>query len=259
MVCMLFCRALYTRLTLNSTQYNTSSLLLRQPQEIKNMIYGWVIGREAIHIDRRYSGAHSRISYECYICKAKVPDINDSKLFDVDEVANMTPQEKSDRVWDERHIPCCLENIDICWKVPAVLLACRQTYLEARMIIYKDFTLQFDSTVGFHCWTKSLSPAKVAAVQSIRLTDERGELPEWVSMIGFMLGRLAGLRSIELQLYRDYYSSDEEIFKYIEDFGEIELGAVTLNVLLSSRQIASFHGTPKGGAVRSIRASDLWS
>lgn len=75
------------------------------------------------------------------------------------------------------------------------------------------------------------------------------------------IGRLAGLRRIDLQVWQqeDYYGYVGEMEKYFEKAGQIELGAATLNVMLGSRQIATFPGTPKGGVARSIRESDLWS
>lgn len=146
------CKAYCTGLILNSTQYNASSLLLRLPQEIKNMIYGYVIGEEVIHVQPESSvqfDCHRHVyPKESYICTAMTPFDGFDRWSD--KIADLAPQEAYDAyedAWAIRHHRCYGYKHGMItkqiWEVPAILLTCRQVYLEARLIIYKEFTFMF--------------------------------------------------------------------------------------------------------------------
>ena len=109
-----------------STASNTSSRLLRLPQELKNIIYGLVFGVQLIHMswDRYWQKWIRRL------CRAKISEKEAHKRFVASKVSTCSP----DPVY--RH--------NDCWGPPcrslyahlnlALLSCCRQIYLEAHPI-----------------------------------------------------------------------------------------------------------------------------
>lgn len=235
----------------SSARANASSPLLCLPQEIKNQIYELVIDARTLHI--YCLGASSKEGFSNYICVAEAPDFGMLEGND-----GFTPEAKAEwyeEAWGYRHETC--DTFDTSWKLPFLLLSCRQVWAESRLIPYSRHTFQFNSADEFGGWVRSRSPAQAASIRNIQLGDYLCLLSGWNSALEFTLGRLRGLRHIELVVHRNEYGYFEAPMD-LRRIGRLNLGLATLIVWQGTRQVAFFSGTHGNGMVRSISESEMW-
>lgn len=246
------------------------------------MIYDCVIGYPTLHINRNATGDSN---FYNGVCKAIAHDASNEEMahdqgMTLDEwreyMDGMTLQQREyydtrdTRRWANRHHSCYAADRQKqpythylapapkhSWLLPSLLFICRQVYAEARLIPYANTTFDFVSENLFKGWMQILSPNQTAAVRNIKLGGlgaSRWSVAGWIEALRFMLGRLQGIKNIEIQFDKNYHNVEY----FVSPFRHLDLGSATLVVRQTGDVVGRFTETQQGEPGRSITASDLW-
>ncbi|KAL6720952.1 hypothetical protein ACLMJK_000052 [Lecanora helva] len=187
-----------------SAQHNASSLLLRLPPEIRNVIYDYtfesryVLIQEGAQRRKTWKGQKSRIQYENFIGWEISPAEREAKLAS----------------WDNdlliRHRLC---GWDCAHKCHMRFLI----YAETALIAFQKNTIAFESSDTLLGWLQTLSPLQAAALRNLYIQTYPWD--DWEEAMVYLLGRVEGQLRIEFELdeweYGEYSEDNlpEEMLK----------------------------------------------
>ncbi|KAL2049453.1 hypothetical protein ABVK25_010248 [Lepraria finkii] len=141
------------------TEHNTSSLLLKLPQETKNQIYEVVCGGQFLHItkDLRLLSNHIR--------RAKTSEDRAQEKFDTGRGSKW---DAADQI--NRHIHCKSSKKDEQNLSISILLSCRQPYNEARLLPYPTNAFSFsEPRILLNFVTTAMQSGALPAIRSVHL------------------------------------------------------------------------------------------
>lgn len=142
---------------------NSPSPLLSLPPEIRNRIYGYVLGGNELHVNIvRQSRTTKRIKLEITICTA---------VIDEESAAIMIRHEEGDTEisdWHDRHHGCGVPGSKVSYSV-ALLKTCAQIHSETALLPFQMNTFIFNITEAFQTFHRKLMPIQRKAIRYMSL------------------------------------------------------------------------------------------
>lgn len=184
----------------------------------------------------------SRIGYTNFVCYAHDPEVKAARM-------------AQKPLWLEHEHSHCYDPNFVSYHRPiryatlSLLFTCRQAYEEIHIISFSKHTYSFGLAYTLQGWIETLAPFQLTALECIHLELYRrgtyGSLvSEWEAAIESTLGRVRGLKRIELDLYEtEDIANQEEIPEDILRLGRLPLGSATMVMRYGPGQVASFSAT----------------
>lgn len=156
---------------------SNSSPLLTLPPEIRNRIYGYVLGGKDLHVEISYDTRYATVAkqkIEITICSAPTSD----------DVAATEIRNTEDGIelsdWHERHQQCGVHNrsagreaarsrgdpLPVLYSV-ALLQTCSQIHSEAALLPFQINNFLFQCSAAFYAFEKKLMPVQQTAIASL--------------------------------------------------------------------------------------------
>lgn len=149
---------------------NSSTPLLSLPPEIRNRVYGYVVGGNELHVNIvRQSRTTKLMKLDITICTA---------VIDEESAATMVRHEEGDTEisdWHDRHHSCRVPSSKVSYNV-ALLKTCAQIHSETALLPFQMNTFMFNITEAFQTFHRKLMPIQRNAIRYMSL--ETGDFRE---------------------------------------------------------------------------------
>ncbi|KAN0102837.1 hypothetical protein V8E51_011150 [Hyaloscypha variabilis] len=163
----------------------TNSPLLRLPQELRNKIWGYVLGNQLIHIGlrewhQRYTSKLTNPHLYNTICQSSITERKAyelSKTLKNVQTTSMKPEEAKILLCGDRHAACyadiavkscdntfTLRGLDV-----SALTVCRQVYVDANPILWATNTWSFHMSSAWRLWLENRNAIQRRLLRKVHL------------------------------------------------------------------------------------------